>query len=62
MSSPIVRRTSTPVHIGPVTVGGGHPVVVQSMTNTDTADIDATAWPRWRALAIAVSEQRIAYV
>ena len=42
MSSPIVRRTSTPVHIGPVTVGGGHPVVVQSMTNTDTADVDAT--------------------
>ena len=30
------------VKIGPVTVGGGHPVVVQSMTNTDTADIEAT--------------------
>ena len=32
-----------PVRIGPVTVGGGHPVVVQSMTNTDTADAAGTA-------------------
>jgi (E)-4-hydroxy-3-methylbut-2-enyl-diphosphate synthase len=36
------RRPSTHVHIGAVTVGGGAPVVVQSMTNTDTADVDAT--------------------
>jgi (E)-4-hydroxy-3-methylbut-2-enyl-diphosphate synthase len=36
------RRSSVPVTIGHVTVGGGHPVVVQSMTNTDTADIAAT--------------------
>ncbi|PPT92446.1 4-hydroxy-3-methylbut-2-en-1-yl diphosphate synthase [Xanthomonas arboricola pv. arracaciae] len=33
------RRTTQAVKIGSVTVGGGHPVVVQSMTNTDTADI-----------------------
>ena len=37
------RRRSVAVRIGAVTVGGGAPVVVQSMTNTDTADIAATA-------------------
>jgi (E)-4-hydroxy-3-methylbut-2-enyl-diphosphate synthase len=51
MSGPVVaaasfgvarRRTAVPVRIGAVTVGGGAPVVVQSMTNTDTADVDAT--------------------
>ena len=36
------RRINRSVHIGGVTVGGGHPVVVQSMTNTDTADIAGT--------------------
>ncbi len=39
---PIKRRASVGVRIGPVTVGGGHPIVVQSMTNTDTADVEAT--------------------
>ncbi len=38
----IQRRTSVGVMVGNVQVGGGAPVVVQSMTNTDTADIDAT--------------------
>ncbi|QCZ81675.1 4-hydroxy-3-methylbut-2-en-1-yl diphosphate synthase [Xanthomonas citri pv. punicae] len=33
------RRITQAVKIGSVTVGGGHPVVVQSMTNTDSADI-----------------------
>jgi (E)-4-hydroxy-3-methylbut-2-enyl-diphosphate synthase len=37
------RRPSVGVKIGHVTMGGGAPVVVQSMTNTDTADIEATA-------------------
>ena len=39
------RRAPRPVavRIGAVTVGGGAPVVVQSMTNTDTADVEATA-------------------
>ncbi|HXI46453.1 MAG TPA: flavodoxin-dependent (E)-4-hydroxy-3-methylbut-2-enyl-diphosphate synthase [Candidatus Acidoferrales bacterium] len=37
------RRDSVTVLVGGVLVGGGHPVVVQSMTNTDTADADATA-------------------
>ena len=36
------RRPSNPVRIGEVTVGGAAPVVVQSMTNTDTADVAAT--------------------
>ena len=49
------RRTSVSVRIGHVNVGGGHPVVVQSMTNTDTADVEATAL-QVRALAIAGSE------
>ena len=35
-------RTSTRIHIGPVRVGGGAPVAVQSMTNTDTRDARAT--------------------
>ncbi|MDL2317097.1 flavodoxin-dependent (E)-4-hydroxy-3-methylbut-2-enyl-diphosphate synthase [Desulfovibrio sp. OttesenSCG-928-A18] len=35
-------RVSRPVKIGPVTVGGGAPVAVQSMTNTDTRDARAT--------------------
>jgi (E)-4-hydroxy-3-methylbut-2-enyl-diphosphate synthase len=53
--SAAARRRSTPVHVGRVTVGGEHPVVVQSMTNTDTADVEATAL-QVRALAIAGSE------
>jgi len=36
------RRHSVAVMIGAVQIGGGAPVVVQSMTNTDTADVDAT--------------------
>jgi (E)-4-hydroxy-3-methylbut-2-enyl-diphosphate synthase len=41
--------------VGTVPVGGDHPVVVQSMTNTDTADVDATV-SQVRALAQAGSE------
>ena len=41
-SSPFPRRTSVGVPVGGVIVGGGAPVVVQSMTNTDTADVDQT--------------------
>lgn len=40
--NPIERRKSIVVHVGDVPVGGDHPIVVQSMTNTDTADIDET--------------------
>jgi (E)-4-hydroxy-3-methylbut-2-enyl-diphosphate synthase len=40
--APQPRRASVAVDVGGVIVGGGAPVVVQSMTNTDTADVDAT--------------------
>ena len=40
--SEIPRHRSHAVRVGGVTLGGGAPVVVQSMTNTDTADVDAT--------------------
>ena len=36
------RRRSTQVLVGGVAIGGGAPIVVQSMTNTDTADVEAT--------------------
>jgi (E)-4-hydroxy-3-methylbut-2-enyl-diphosphate synthase len=49
------RRQSVPVMVGRVTVGGGAPIVVQSMTNTDTADVEATA-QQVAALARAGSE------
>jgi len=51
----IARRASTRVQVGPIAIGGGTPVVVQSMTNTDTADIDATV-AQVAALARAGSE------
>jgi len=48
------RRTPT-VTVGGVKVGSAHPIVVQSMTNTDTADVDATV-TQVRALHTAGSE------
>jgi len=54
-SSPFPRRHSVGVDVGGVTVGGGAPVVVQSMTNTDTADVDQTV-AQVAALARAGSE------
>ena len=39
----IERRQTATVDVGGVLIGSGHPIVVQSMTNTDTADADATA-------------------
>lgn len=52
---PLDRRNSVGVKIGSVVVGGCHPIVVQSMTNTDTADADATA-KQVQQLAAAGSE------
>jgi (E)-4-hydroxy-3-methylbut-2-enyl-diphosphate synthase len=49
------RRTSVAVKVGSITIGGGAPVVVQSMTNTDTADAVATA-KQVQQLAAAGSE------
>jgi (E)-4-hydroxy-3-methylbut-2-enyl-diphosphate synthase len=40
---PASRHRTVAVKVGNVTVGGGAPVVVQSMTNTDTADVESTA-------------------
>ena len=52
---PFQRRESVGVPVGPVIIGGGAPIVVQSMTNTDTADAKGTA-EQVEALARAGSE------
>src|ERR1700748_1253435 len=49
------RHKSVAVDVGGVVVGGGAPIVVQAMTNTDTADVEATA-RQVAALAGAGSE------
>ncbi len=49
------RRQTPTVNVGGVSIGSRHPIVVQSMTNTDTADADATAL-QVAALAHAGSE------
>jgi (E)-4-hydroxy-3-methylbut-2-enyl-diphosphate synthase len=54
-AGPQARRRSVAVDVGGVQVGGDAPVVVQSMTNTDTADVEATA-RQVAALARAGSE------
>ena len=38
----VSRRSTVTTSVGGVPIGSGHPVVVQSMTNTDTADVAAT--------------------
>ena len=50
-----IRRKSVAVNIGGVKVGGSNPIVVQSMTNTDTADVSSTV-NQTMALANAGSE------
>jgi (E)-4-hydroxy-3-methylbut-2-enyl-diphosphate synthase len=52
---PVPRRHSVVVCVGPIKVGGAHPIVVQSMTNTDTADVEGTA-QQVKSLARAGSE------
>jgi len=54
-SSSINRRRTRLAHVGQVALGGGAPIVVQSMTNTDTADVAATV-DQVKALADAGSE------
>jgi (E)-4-hydroxy-3-methylbut-2-enyl-diphosphate synthase len=54
-AGPLPRRHCVGVSVGGVKVGGGVPIVVQSMTNTDTADVDSTA-RQVEALARAGSE------
>ncbi len=53
--APAPRHQTVGVKVGKVTVGGGAPIVVQSMTNTDTADVNATVG-QVAALARAGSE------
>src|SRR4029077_12180465 len=54
-SPSIVRHRTRGTHVADVAIGGGAPIVVQSMTNTDTADVDATV-VQVEALAAAGSE------
>jgi (E)-4-hydroxy-3-methylbut-2-enyl-diphosphate synthase len=54
-AGPADRRKTVPVMVGNIAVGGGAPVVVQSMTNTDTADVEGTV-RQTAALARAGSE------
>jgi len=51
----ISRHRTRLVHVGPIAIGGGAPIVVQSMTNTDTADVAATV-AQVKALTDAGSE------
>ncbi|NLC77835.1 MAG: flavodoxin-dependent (E)-4-hydroxy-3-methylbut-2-enyl-diphosphate synthase, partial [Clostridia bacterium] len=39
---PAKRRNTREIRIGKVPIGGNHPITVQSMTNTDTRDVDGT--------------------
>ena len=55
LAGPSLRHRTIGVRVGSVMVGGGAPIVVQSMTNTDTADVDATV-AQVAALARAGSE------
>ncbi len=55
ITAPAPRRVTHQVRVGKVLIGGTAPIVVQSMTNTDTADIDATV-KQVAALAAAGSE------
>jgi (E)-4-hydroxy-3-methylbut-2-enyl-diphosphate synthase len=55
IAAPLPRHKTVAVRVGDVTVGGGAPVVVQSMTNTDTADVESTT-RQVAALARAGSE------
>ena len=54
-TAPLQRHKSVAVRVGGIAVGGGEPIVVQSMTNTDTADVEGTA-RQVAALAAAGSE------
>jgi (E)-4-hydroxy-3-methylbut-2-enyl-diphosphate synthase len=54
-AGPAARHRTTGVRVGHVMIGGGAPIVVQSMTNTDTADVEATVM-QVAALARAGSE------
>ena len=54
-ASPIVRRISRQIMVGNVPVGGGAPISIQSMTNTETCDVEATVR---QVVVRELSEQR----
>ena len=54
------RRETRPVAVGTVAIGGGAPIVVQSMTNTDTSDVDATLAQIGRLAAAGCEIVRVA--
>ncbi len=56
----IKRKPTRAIRIGPVQIGGGAPVVVQSMTNTDTRDVGATLAQLQRLAAAGCEVARLA--
>lgn len=58
-SSPITRRQSRRIMVGSVPVGGGAPVSVQSMTNTETCDVEATVAQIKRLEAVGADIVRV---
>ncbi|TFH67411.1 flavodoxin-dependent (E)-4-hydroxy-3-methylbut-2-enyl-diphosphate synthase [Gammaproteobacteria bacterium LSUCC0057] len=57
--SPIVRRQSRQIMVGDVPVGGGAPISVQSMTNTETCDVEATVAQIERIVAAGADIVRV---
>ena len=57
---PEKRRSTRVLHLGGLAVGGGHPVMVQSMTNTDTRDVEATLAQIERLAAAGCEAVRLA--
>jgi (E)-4-hydroxy-3-methylbut-2-enyl-diphosphate synthase len=60
MLRPIERRASKPVKIRELTLGGGHPVLVQSMTTTDTRDVETTVGQIQKLQAVGCELVRVA--
>ncbi len=56
----MIRKPTRAIFIGPVQIGGGAPVVVQSMTNTDTRDVGATLGQIMRLAAAGCEVARLA--
>ena len=59
MQSPIVRRLTRRIMVGSVPVGGDSPIAVQSMTNTETCDVEATLAQIKRLEAVGVDIVRV---
>jgi (E)-4-hydroxy-3-methylbut-2-enyl-diphosphate synthase len=58
-SSPVVRRKTRQIMVGSVAVGGGAPVSVQSMTNTETCDVAATVAQIQRLISVGADIVRV---